>query len=505
VADRRGGATETPVPTGEAHLPDAQRDRLLHSTVALVVTNGASVVLGVAFWAVAARLYTERQVGDGAQEIGALIFLGVVAQLNLGTVFPRFLFAAGARAGVLLRAGYSAAMSTALVASVAFLLVTYGRHDYIQGGFWPAAVFVAASVLWVVFTIEDAALIGFRRTFWVPVENTSFSVVKVLLLPVFAVVGARAGVFNSWVLPVLGCTVAINVYLWRRVLPDHVRHATGLGVLPERRILGTFWVAEYLGGLAIGAMASLPVIIVGQRLGASQAAYFQTPWFAGTTFDGLLFSFATALIVEATARPSAAASSVRRSVRLAIWFLGPAVFAIVVGAPWFLRILGPAYAAHGTRLLQLLALALPFMGINVLYVTYARLARRIRRPLVVQVTIAVIVLALCYLLIRPMGIAGAGVAFLAGQGVVALVVLPSVVRQYRRADMSPGFATGSALVVRSRGREPDAPPAEEPEAGPSGPPTTGERRPEPEAAAPNGSSEPPAIGRRAGPVDDASA
>ena len=98
---------------------------------------------------------------------------------------------------------------------------------------------------------------------------------------------------------------------------------------------------EYLGGLAFASMATVPVLMVAARLHAVSTAYFQTPWLAGTSFDALLLSFASALMVEATARPTIAPATVRRSVRLALLILGPSILVVLVGAPWFLRILGP--------------------------------------------------------------------------------------------------------------------------------------------------------------------
>jgi O-antigen/teichoic acid export membrane protein len=413
------------------------------------------VVLGIAFWAVAARLYSPDFVGIGAAEVNAMLLVTSVALLNLSTLFPRFLYAAGVNAGVVLRTGYAASTSVALVASVVFLLVTIGHHRYIEPGLLPSVAFVAAVILWVVFTIEDYALIGLRAPFWVPVENTSFSVVKILLLPVFVIVAPRVGVFTSWVLPVVGCVCAINIYLFRRVLPAHVERSSGAGVVPELRVVRRIFFGEYIGGLSNTAMMTLPALFVVAALGAIQAAYFQTPWLAGVSFDGLLYSFATSLIVEATARPSTAPATIRKSVHLAAWIMGPSMLAILVSAPWFLRILGSDYAAHGTRLLQYLALAMPFMAVNVLYITFARLARRVRRVFFVQVSLSAIVLALCWGLIRREGIDGAGIAYLAGQGAVAIALFPSVARQFRRPDMAPSFSPGATLVNRSRSASSD--------------------------------------------------
>ena len=247
-------------------------------------------------------------------------------------------------------------------------------------------------VLWVVFTIEDAALVGFRRTIWVPVENIGFSIGKIALLPVFVTLAPRAGVFNSSVIPVVACVLAVNAYLFFKVVPEHLRRAAGRGVVPTGSVIRSVILGEYLGGLSFMAMTWLPALIIASRLGTKQVAYFQTPWIAGTSFDMLLFAVATSLIVEATVRPDAAADTVRRAVRLAVVLFVPCLAVLLVGAPYFLRILGFQYSAHGTTLLRLVALALPFMAINVLYVTYARLARRVRRMLGIQVGIATVVL-----------------------------------------------------------------------------------------------------------------
>ena len=100
------------------------------------------------------------------------------------------------------------------------------------------------------------------------------------------------------------------------------------------------------------------------------------------------------------------------------------------------------------RTLGVSAAALPFMGVTVAYLTYARLARRIRRVVAVQVGLAALVIALTAVLIPHLGITGAGVAFTASQALFACVLLPSVLRQYRRPGMAPGFAEDALLVAR---------------------------------------------------------
>ncbi|MGO8823684.1 MAG: lipopolysaccharide biosynthesis protein [Acidimicrobiales bacterium] len=428
-------------------MAEAKGDRLVKSAFALLTSTTTGAILGLVFWAVAAHLYNAQDVGYGAAAIAAMTGLASVAQLNLSVMFPRFLYAAGARATTVLVAGYGAAALLAAAVGVAFLTLT-GHHQYIARGTFALLLFLAAVVLWVVFTIEDAALIGLRATFWVPVENTSFSVMKILLLPVFAILVPVSGVFLSWTVPVIACIIPVNYYLFRKVLPAHVASSAGRGSLPPRRVVGSVLGGEYIGAIAFVALSVVPALLIVTKLGAVQTAYFQTPWLVGTSFDFMLFSIATSLIVESSARPQDAVRLVPRAVRLACLILIPGCIVLLAGAPVILSVLGHGYAEHGAALLRWLALALPFMGVNVLYLTFARMGRRVRRIMAVQVGLSLTILALTEILIGSLGITGAGIAFFAGQSLMACIVLPSVIRQYRRAGMAPGFAPRGALVVR---------------------------------------------------------
>lgn len=420
-------------------------DRLLKSILSLLTSSATGALLGLVFWAVTAHLYPERSVGYGAAAIAAMTLLASVAQLNLAIILPRYLYPAGAHARIFLIAGYAASAGLAVIVSVLFLVLT-GHHSYVGRGMLSPALFVAAVVLWVIFTIQDGALIGLRAAVVVPVENTTFSLVKIALLPLFALVAPVSGVFLAWTLPVIVCIVGVNFYLFHRALPEHHARTGGVGVVLARRVAGSVLAGEYVGSLSFIALTALPALIVLATLGPVQTAYFQTPWLVGTSFDLLLFGVATALLAESSAHPARAADYVPKAVRVGALLLLPSSVVLVIVAPKLLSLLGPRYAAHGTDLLRWLAVALPFMGVNVLYVTFARLGRRMRRVVTMQLSLAVLILALTWVLITRLGITGAGLAFAAGQCAVACAVTPSVVRQYRRTGMAPGFAPSGALV-----------------------------------------------------------
>ena len=81
-------------------LPSKRRlwaGNLIQNAVALMVSSGGSAVLGVIFWATAARLTTAQNVGRASAEIAAMVLLANLSQLSFTTIFDRFLPVAGDR------------------------------------------------------------------------------------------------------------------------------------------------------------------------------------------------------------------------------------------------------------------------------------------------------------------------------------------------------------------------------------------------------------------------
>jgi len=424
----------------------APRDRLITSSLSLLLSNVAGAVLGVVFWTLAAHRYSPEAVGNGSAEIAAMTLVATSVQFAPMLIFNRFLYRAGTRAPRVVRAGYLFAVVAAGVVATLFLLFS-GPHPYILGGVVPKFTFIGAVMLWVVFTIEDAVLVGLREMKWIPLENTVFSLLKLGLLVGVATVLPKTGVFDSWITPLVIVIIPVNWLIFRRLLPRHVARSNGRSAFPETRALRRQVLGEYGGSLMLIALGSLPSLLVVRELGSQATAYFQTPWLVGTSLDFLLWTLSSALVSEVNARPDAGPDSVRRIVRYTTTFGIPLLLIAAAVAPFGLRLLGPAYAGHGTRLLLWLLASSPFMALNVLFITFARLGRRVRRIFLMQFSLALLILTLMISFLHTYGEQGAGIAFFTGQAVIGLLVTPSLVRQFRRPSMTPGFAPTSALLV----------------------------------------------------------
>jgi GT2 family glycosyltransferase/O-antigen/teichoic acid export membrane protein len=453
LRSRRALAADCRARGGAGGRPSVAASPLVRNATALMTSTIVTAILGVVFWAVAARTYPAELVGLGSAAIAAMNLLANVAQLNLASVFPRFLPTAGSGTRRLLGLGYLATVTLSLAVAGVFVASGFGRAYLSQLGPPAGTLFVAAVALWTVFTIQDAAMTGLGGACWVPVENGSFSVVKVALLPVFAVIFPRGGIFLAWLLPVAVALVPVNWYLYRRLAPAAVAAAGDVSNLPGRRALGSFVAGDYLGSLAANSMTALLPLLVVALCGATANAYFYACWVVVTGFDLLLNNLATSLVVEAARDPGRTRTHLRRATLLAAAVLAPAVVLGLLLAPSFLDVLGRGYAGHGAMRLRLTILAMPLRAVGVLYLAFALISRRIRRVITIQVVNASAIVGGSVALLGRLGIGGVGVAYLAAQLVVALGVGPSVVRQYRSAsDEADARPAGQVLSVAPAAR-----------------------------------------------------
>jgi O-antigen/teichoic acid export membrane protein len=394
---------------------------------ATILTN----VLGLVFWAVAALIEPTQIVGKAAAVIASLTLLSTVAQLNLNNIYVRFLPTAGRATRRYVWRGYLAVIAFGAVVGTVFVTTGLGRGIVDQG--WKSeACYCVAVVLLAIFALQDSVLTALRRTHWVPVENGSFSVAKLVLLPALVFLPTGGRLVAAWVLPVAVAVLVVSWLLANRVFPtlNDVEPAP----LPKPRRLLSFLGGEYATNLSATATVQLMPLIVVWQLGATATAWFTLPWLACMAISVLLWNVATALVVEVVSS-SESAHAIKRGLILWGAIVGVSLLGCTVLGPDVLRVVGSSYAAHGAELLRLIGLSAPFMAVTVLYGAFAWLDQRIWRLAAIQFASGVLMIALAIVLIPHCGIAGVGWANLVAQGTAAVIMLPTVWRRLVKASV----------------------------------------------------------------------
>nr|WP_272923821.1 oligosaccharide flippase family protein [Streptomyces sp. SID3343] len=389
-----------------------------------VLTAGSLVtsVLGAGYWALATRWYGDAVVGRTYAAVAAMMLLAGLGQLGLANVLVRFLPEAGDDRRRLVRAAYAAALVGTLTVAVAF--TTLIPHLAPGLGFLhtPAAgcCFVATTVAYALFAVQDGALTGLRRPGLVVAKNSLFALAKIVLVAALATALPTTGILLSWTLALALTLVTVDRRLFARLLPRRAGRPTRPG---RARSIARYAGADHLGTLCWLAATTLPAIIVLEHAGPEESAYFSLAWVVAHTLYLVNLNMSASLLVEAAGDVAALAAGCRRVLVHTGALLALAITVLVVGAPLVLRVFGSGYARGGTTLLRLLALsALPHVVVATA-LTACRVLGRMRVVVAVQAALAATVLTLTVVLLPVLGVLGAGVAWLAGQTAAALALV----------------------------------------------------------------------------------
>jgi len=288
--------------------------------------------------------------------------------------------------------------------------------------------FVVATIASCIFVQQDGALIGLRQAHWVPVENILFASAKIVLLLALAKPLPEYGIFASWVIPLIISLIPVNLLIFKKLLPKHIRESNE----PEVGIEAA-QIAQYAGGLYAGYIFSaaslrlLPLIVL-QAVGSHAAAYFTLPWTIVTSLQLVIPSMMGSLTVEASRDQSKLVRYSRDAFKQTARLLIPMVLLLLITGPYLLQLFGENYAAEAGWLLRLLSLSILPQIITGLYFGIARIHRSVGGVVKVHASLFVMNLTLSYLLLAKFGITGMGIAWLISQLAIAFVLFSTQLR-----------------------------------------------------------------------------
>lgn len=422
-----------PRPAAAGRLQRLRHDTLITTALALMLTTAATAALGVVFWAVASNLYTPARLGENVALISAMLLLSIVSQLNLGMGISRLLPQVRHRPRRVVLCSYALTALVAVVLTSAFVAlapVLSSEFAFLRSSAVLACALVAGVVLWNVFALQDAVLTAARWAAAVPVENTIFGVMKIVLMIVLAGVLVSYGIFYAWFFAMVVMVVPVSALIFSKVLVSgkrqRQRRPAPASALPlsDRSRVARYLLSDYVAALlSQGYKSLLPLLVLG-ALGATANAYFYIAFLVAGAVGELSLSLGTSLVVEGAHDERDVAALARRSVVFYLRFVAPAVLVLVVAAPLLLRPFGSEYVTNATLLLRLLlAGALP-QAVVTLYLGVERLRARMGRVIAAEAAVVVLVTTGAIIGMRSTGLNGVGLAWLVGQSVVALAVAP---------------------------------------------------------------------------------
>ena len=401
---------------------------LLANAGSLVATTGVTSLLGLAYWTVAARSFSQQAVGYGSATISAMTLLGTIGMFGLGTLLiselPRRQSRAGLVVAALLVCGLGSLALGAGFAAVAPHISK--RFADMLGTPGQAALFAAGVAVTGIALVFDLATIGVLRGGLQLARNIMFGLVKLLIVVAAALVlhdQFGAGIMLSWV---VGMALSfVPVVIWLRF------HGTRILARPEWRVLRglgrTAMAHNWLNIAATAPPSLLPLLVTVLVSPSANAAFYiaTTMTFFLSIIPGHL---STALFAVAANDPQAIARKLRFALRLSYSIGLPVMVALCLSARWMLSVYGADYARTAAVPMMLLALCYVPNVTWTMYIAVCRATGRITRAAVVLTAFFVLMIAVAVVGAKAGGLLGLSIALLAEAFFEALVTGPAVFR-----------------------------------------------------------------------------
>jgi O-antigen/teichoic acid export membrane protein len=411
------------ITTSGHKLPQQFRVPLYRNAIYLTANQALTGAFGLVFWVVAARLYTEHDVGLASAAVSAVLLLTLLANLSLDYALVRFLPEAADDSVPLINSCItftglaSVALGAAFLAGLQFwspaLLFLRDKPLY-SAGF---VMFVAIASM---FIVQDRAFIGMRSAGFTLTKGTMFNIFRVaLLVPLAALFGAF-GMLSAW-----GIGYAVPLVIGAVLFLPWAR--PGYRPIPQmnRRLLWRvlpYSMTNWVSVLLWSAPSYVLPLMVANLVSPGSNAYFYVAWSIANLLFQIPIAVSFSLFAEGSTEEAQLGRNTWRSLKLSFLIVIPACGLIAAAAGVILMIYGGDYAANSTNLLRVLVFSAVPMSVNCTYFVVERVRRKLGNVVIMTASIAVATLGLGWFLLPRIGILGAGVAWLSSQIVAAVIV-----------------------------------------------------------------------------------
>src|SRR5437667_4211004 len=316
-------------------------------------------ILGFAFWALAAHLFTSSAVGVTGSLVNLSSLATSIGILGLDNGLVRFIGRVDRPRTlmwqVLLVGGGLSSVMGIVLSTVVLRVSNAAAQEF--------AVLVVLSVALTTsqtcFQITDGSILAARKSEYLAYRAVAYGLAKIALLFTVAAAGV-VGLLGSYTLPLLAITV-VRLFLVWRVWP--ARNENGI---PTRlRELSSLSFGNWIHGFTYSLPSRLGPSILLIFVGPSPVAYFFIALQLAEVLNYIPESVSKSLFAHGSLRdrlPASLASSMRRL--LAVIMVPMVALGVLLAYIGMTIVGGTSYGAHGLALQLFLLATLPKAGIQ---------------------------------------------------------------------------------------------------------------------------------------------
>lgn len=424
--------------------------RLYRDAGSMATSTVANAVLGMAFWAIAAKLFPPEQLGVMTAVLAVIVAAGVVLASGIGDAYTAVLPAVGPARPRVYRRGQRVFIVLALITGFGCALVTTLSLKEVHNSAGVGILVALGVVVFSALTLQGTTLIALGRARLLPVVTIVVSVLKIALLPIAAITIAWHSVELAFVI-----SAAVVVFALQPVIRRVISTGKELPVtasLPESRAVREFnrLVVQTMTAstLSLGLITITPFLVT-LYAGPREGALFALSLPIVQTLDFISAAMGVSLVVHASSAPEQANAMARHiMIRSSALVVVGSVLLIAV-VPVVLPLLNPQYGQMApTAVISVLCLGSVIRVVYTVWSCLQKSRRNLKVPLILNFITAAVLLAIMPALAGAYGALGGAIAVLIPQVILSAgAVVHLIVTRRKWKDEATWVATAESRTT----------------------------------------------------------
>jgi O-antigen/teichoic acid export membrane protein len=395
---------------------------LYRNSLYLMADTVVTSIFGFVFWVVAARFYSETNVGSASALISSIGLLATFSTFGVNLSIIRFLPSTG-NPRRFINTCLTAVALVAILAGgifVAGVPIWSPALGYVRQNVTLLVAFILIVPFFTMLDLIDSVFMAKRASNLVVLTSSIFAILRIGLLIILAIVAKGFGIVSSWGLALV-ITLSISFLF---LLP---RCQSGYKPIPELDIkllegLSKYSTASYVASLFSQASTLILPLLVLNVLGAKTNAYYFIAWTIAGVLSAIPFAVSKSLFVEGAHSLQNIKENVTKSLKFTFTLSIPAAIIIVLTAKYLLLAFGPAYSTNALTLLWLLSLGNVLRGVYQIYISMLRIQDKLKELIIIQGLSSSATIISCYWGAKIFGLIGIGYAWLLTQMIISAII-----------------------------------------------------------------------------------
>jgi O-antigen/teichoic acid export membrane protein len=404
------------LPRNFAEIKRHLNDPLYKNSFFILLTMVISAVIGFLFWIIAAKYYSQVDVGLNTALISAMSLISLLSYMGLDQSIIRF-FPNGNKLKILTTSIIVITIST-IIFGIIFIVginIWSPQLDLIQNYL---LIFFVSLIAFSLTQPTAQAFIALRRSKYYFYQNLFLGLRLILILLPFL---GKLGIFLSFSISSIIAVIFSFFFIY----------TFKLGEIKLKELFSIDWdyikdsfrfsTGNYFFVILFTAPGYILPIIVLNTLGSEQTAYYYIAYTIGSILFMISAAFATSLFVEGSHGESLRKSTLKSSLAIFI-VLTPIAIMLYLFGGLILGLIGANYV-YGTNLLKTIVLSSFFYAICMIFISIRRIQKNMWDLILISFIIFLLLIGLSYPLMIKFGIIGVGYAFIISYLVVSIIIL----------------------------------------------------------------------------------